>query len=143
MNALFDWLNDHQTLMGWLAGISAVAFVSTLLAIPVIVVRMPADYFLGGEPSPERRRSEHPVVRLILVGARNVVGVVLILLGLVLSLPLVPGQGILTILIGLSLVSFPGKRKLELRLARQRPVLGAINWMRARAKQPALRLPTR
>jgi len=58
-------------------------------------------------------------------------------------MPLVPGQGILTILIGLSLLDFPGKRNLELKLIRLRTVRKAINWIRARAQQPPLELPPR
>ena len=52
-----------------------------------------------------------------------------------------PGQGVITILIGLTLLDLPGKRHLELYLVRKRPVLGAINWMRRKAKCPRLRLP--
>ena len=55
---------------------------------------------------------------------------------------LLPGQGILTILIGLMLLDFPGKRGLERRLVQQPAVWRAINWMRAKAHQPALELPT-
>jgi hypothetical protein len=54
---------------------------------------------------------------------------------------LLPGQGILTILIGLMLLDFPGKRRLERRLVQQPSVWRAINWMRAKAHQPALELP--
>ena len=54
-----------------------------------------------------------------------------------------PGQGILTILVGITLLNFPGKRRLELRIVRQRRVLRAINWMRAKAKRPPLVLPVK
>jgi hypothetical protein len=55
---------------------------------------------------------------------------------------LLPGQGILTILIGLMLIDFPGKRRLERRLVQQPSVWRAINWMRAKAHQPPLEMPT-
>jgi hypothetical protein len=42
---------------------------------------------------------------------RNVIGYALIALGIVLSIPFVPGQGLLTILVGLSLADWPGKRR--------------------------------
>ncbi len=67
----------------------------------------------------------------------------MVLAGIVLAMPLVPGQGILTILIGLSLLDFPGKRKMELKLIRLRAVRRGINWIRARAQQPPLDLPPR
>ncbi len=56
--------------------------------------------------------------------------ILLLLVGVILSLPLVPGPGIVILLIGLMLTSFPGKRKLE-RKAFSRPwVLGPINRFR-------------
>jgi hypothetical protein len=54
---------------------------------------------------------------------------------------LLPGQGILTLLIGISLLDFPGKRQLEKRIARERHVLKAINWIRAKAGRPPLEVP--
>jgi hypothetical protein len=51
-----------------------------------------------------------------------------------------PGQGVITILIGLTLVSFPGKRNLERRMIRQKKVLSSVNWVRERAGKPPLRL---
>jgi len=64
-----------------------------------------------------------------------------VIVGAIMSLPLVPGPGVVTILIGLSLMSFPGKRKLEMRILRAGPVLSGINWMRAKAGRPELRMP--
>ena len=43
-----------------------------------------------------------------------------------------PGQGILSILIGLSLLEFPGKRRFEAKLVGQPKVFQAINALRKR-----------
>ncbi len=49
-----------------------------------------------------------------------------------------PGQGVLTIIIGLVLMEFPGKYHAE-RLVINRPsVLAAINWIRVKAEKPKL-----
>jgi len=119
------------------------AFVGTLVLIPVVVVRMPPDYFIHPGPPSDSWRGRHPAVRTALRVAKNVLGSLLVVVGIVLSIPLVPGQGFATILIGLSLLDFPGKRRLELKLARQKPVLRAINWVRSRADRPPLVLPER
>jgi hypothetical protein len=63
---------------------------------------------------------------------KNVLGIVLIILGILLSLPGVPGQGILTILLGLIMLDIPGKRPLEAKIIQQPKVLAAINSLRAR-----------
>lgn len=136
-----DWFGDHDTLLWWMGGLSVAMFFGTLLAIPILVVRMPADYFMHHKPPPESWRGQHPVIRTALLVIKNLLGLGLVIIGLVLSIPPIPGQGILTILIGLSLLNFPGKRALELRIARQRAVVRAINWMRARGRRPPLELP--
>ena len=64
----------------------------------------------------------------------------LVLLGLIMALPGVPGQGLLTALIGLTLLSFPGKRKLERRFVKIPALLRAINRLRARFARPPLEL---
>ena len=69
---------------------------------------------------------------------RNALGLVLVILGLLLSLPGVPGQGVLTMLIGLMLMDFPGKRRLELKLVARPGVLEAMNRMRAWLRRPPL-----
>ena len=121
--------------------ISILMFVVTLSVIPILVVRMPADYFAEHHPPRGTWRDRHPVIRISLFILKNLCGILLVALGLILSLPFVPGQGLLTILIGVSLLNFPGKRALELRLARARPVRSAINWLRARARRPPLEIP--
>jgi len=141
--SLLAWIEQHQHLAWWSAGISIVAFFGTLIAIPVIVARMPANYFMERELPPDSWRSRHKAVRVTLRVLKDALGVLLVLAGIVLAMPLVPGQGILTILIGLSLVDFPGKRNLELKLIRLRAVRRAINWIRARVHQPPLELPPR
>ena len=44
-----------------------------------------------------------------------------------------PGQGILTILIGIMFINFPGKYRLERWVVLRAPVLNVINKMRHRA----------
>jgi hypothetical protein len=71
---------------------------------------------------------------------KNLLGLVFVLAGV--AMLVLPGQGILTILIGLMLMNFPGKRGLEQRLVQQPSVWRAINWIRSKAHQPALEMPT-
>jgi hypothetical protein len=52
-----------------------------------------------------------------------------------------PGQGVLTILVGLLFLDFPGKFALERRLVQVKPVQAAIAWMRAKAGRSPLELP--
>ncbi len=135
-----DWIQSNTTLLGWwVLALSIVMFVGGLVLMPVLIVRMSADYFLHPAPPAESWPRRHPALRISILVIKNVLGVVLLLAGLAM-LPL-PGPGIITILVAISLLNFPGKRSLELRIVRQGPVLQAINWIRARARRPPLVVP--
>jgi archaellum biogenesis protein FlaJ (TadC family) len=122
-----------------LVALSVVMFFGSLALIPVLLVRMPADYFARSESPFESWRRRHPLAGMLLQVARNLLGVVLLLAGL--AMMVLPGQGIITILMALTLLNFPGKRRLELRIIRQRQVQRGINWIRERAGRPPLVVP--
>jgi hypothetical protein len=106
----------------------------------LLLVRLPADYFVAEKrPLPLAGRSTP--VRLAAVIAKNLAGVALVFLGVLLSLPGVPGQGILTILLGIMLLDIPGKRRLEGAIVRRRMVHRAINRLRSRFQKPPIVLP--
>ncbi len=134
-----DWISNYQTLLTWLFVVSSASFLLGLVLMPLLIARMRADYFLRHKPTTDSWGGRHPAARLSIRILRNVVGVVLLLAGL--AMLVLPGQGILSILFGISLLNFPGRRKLELRIVRHRRVLGAIGWIRSRAGSPPLILP--
>lgn len=119
----------------WFAVSSVFMFVGTLIAIPIILMRLPADYFDIRIPRPWME-NHHPVLRLIGHIVKNVVGAVFLFAGFLMIF--LPGQGLLTMLIGLSLIEFPGKRRLEAKIVGQSTVLSTINSMRARFNKPPL-----
>lgn len=51
-----------------------------------------------------------------------------------------PGQGILTILIGLGIMNFPGKFAVERWFVERKGVMFSINWIRQKTKHPPLQL---
>ncbi len=115
----------------WLLGaISAVTFVGTLLAVPWAIARIPADYFDGEQRKRTWFGQHHPVLRLLLLAIKNLLGVLLLLLGILMLI--LPGQGLLTILAAIILLDFPGKYRFECWLIRRPPVLKAVNWLRHR-----------
>jgi hypothetical protein len=138
---MLDWLRAKETLAWWLIGLSITTFVGSLIAVTVLIVRMPADYFTHTKKPADSWRSRHPLTRGTILVLKNLLGFVLVLAGLIMSIPPIPGQGVLTILIGLSLLNFPGKKNLELRIARTAPVRSAIDWIRAKYHRPPLQIP--
>ncbi|MGH9821265.1 MAG: hypothetical protein ACRD43_13950 [Pyrinomonadaceae bacterium] len=139
-----DWLNDlwmsltpGKVLLG--IGLFVLSFAVSLISIAVVMVKIPADYF-----SSHYQRDFLPDspwhVRWGAIAIKNALGVLLVLLGILLSLPGVPGQGILTILLGLIMLDIPGMRPLEARIIQRPAVLGTINRFRARYERPPLQV---
>lgn len=115
--------------------LSIVFFVGSLIAIPFILVRLPADFFDIRVPRPWME-DHHPVLRVMGHLVKNVVGAIFLLAGFLMLF--LPGQGILTMLIGISMLDFPGKRKLEAKLIGQPTVLNVINGVRKKFGKPPL-----
>jgi len=134
---MIAWFRSHEALIAWLTASSVVMFVATLILIPLAIARIPADYFASRTP-PRRREVEyrHPVVRLMLRIGKNLLGVVFILAGV--AMLILPGQGVLTMLMGLLLLDVPGKYKLERWIVTRPRVFAAINWLRKRAGRAPL-----
>jgi len=120
--------------------IGAGTLIVTLVVTGVVLVKLPPNYFA------HQRRSRKPaggwtLPAILRVVGKNLLGVILIVLGVLLSLPGVPGQGLLTILLGLFLVDFPGKFKVQRKIVQQRHVRRVINRLRNRFGRPELHLP--
>ena len=118
-------------------GLFVVTFSVSLAAISFILVRLPATYFQRSH-SRNFWVDSNRTVRWAGVIIKNALGIVLLLLGILMSLPGVPGQGILTILLGIMLVDLPGKSWLEYKILSQPSVLGKINRLRHKFSKPPL-----
>jgi hypothetical protein len=135
---------EDVTWGGVLFGVSLFlgTLVGSLFVVGVLLVRLPVTYFQDSH-SRDVWVDRHPALRLTARIGKNVLGVILVLVGIVLMLPGVPGQGMLTILIGLMLLDVPGKRRLERRIVGRRRILRAINRLRQRFGRPPLVLGAR
>ncbi len=129
------WIQTQATNFWWLIGISTFAFIATLIAVPVFVIQIPPDYF-SRETRPETAwERQHSVVRTLGVLIKNMLGIILILMGI--AMLILPGQGLLTIAVGLMVVDFPGKYRLERWLVSRVSVINGMNLLRKRfGKEP-------
>jgi hypothetical protein len=114
---------------------SLAVFLATLIAIPFILVRLPADYFDVRVPRVWMKDS-HPVIRLAGISLKNLAGVLFLAAGV--AMLILPGQGLLTMLIGISLLDFPGKQRVEAKIVGQSTVLRVINSLREKFGKPPL-----
>jgi len=136
---MYQWIITHEYAFWWLGFLSLITFIGTLAIIPILVIRIPVDYFTREKRPPSRWRNHHPFIRLSVVMIKNVLGAVLILAGV--AMLFLPGQGIITILVGITLLNFPGKMALERWIIKQRLVSRAVNWLRIKAHRPELQIP--
>jgi hypothetical protein len=112
--------------------VSIISFIGSLIAIPWILIRLPDDYFDVRVPR-HWMKDHHPVLRIAGHIVKNVIGAVFLIVGFLMLF--LPGQGLLTMLIGISFMDFPYKRKLEARIVGQPALLNIINAMRRKFKR--------
>jgi hypothetical protein len=115
------------------AGLFVVTTVGSLGIAAAVIVRMPADYFVGERGGAKTHWGW--------VLGRNLLGALLVLVGALLAIPGVPGQGLLMILVGLVLLDIPGKHALERRLVARPGVRRALDRIRARFGKPPFEAP--
>lgn len=139
MDSILEWTRQHETLFFALGVVSIVTFVGGLLVVPVLIVRIPEDYFVRPPGDSSRFAHRHPAIAITAKIVKNVIGVLLALAGI--AMLVLPGQGLLTLLVGLLLIDGPGKRRVELWILKRRPIHATIDWIRRRRGHPPLQLP--
>ena len=132
---LLAWGQANQGLLLALGAGSVVMFVGTLVAVPVVICRLPCDIYVRRRVPRARPAGLGPVLALV----RNLCGLAIVAAGILMLV--LPGQGILTIVIGIMLVDFPGKHALERRLIGHPRVIDAMNALRERFGRPPLEAP--
>jgi hypothetical protein len=132
-SALPDWLSHPTVLLG-MGVVSLGLLVVSLIGLPLVLTRIPADYFTSKPPKFPSAGSPRWIWRV----SKNLLGVVLLVAGI--AMLVLPGQGILTVLVALLCLDFPKKRKFECWLMRRRGVLRTVNALRARAGRPPIDL---
>ena len=126
---------SHAAIFGGLALFSLVTFLFSLVAVPLVFIHLPSDYLTR----PETAGGPTGWLRWVYWGVKNVAGWVFILAGIIMLF--IPGQGLLSILIGLLLIHFPGKRKMIKQIMGRPKIYTTVNRIRARAGKVPLKAP--
>jgi len=130
IHSLVSWLSHPA--VDWSLGIfSIVALLASVVLVPRFLASLPPDYLRAGKQA--------EASSVVLRALRNLLGVVLVLLGV--AMLVLPGQGLLTLLVGLLLVDFPGKHQLICRILSRPKVLSVVNRLRGHRGAPPL-VPT-
>jgi archaellum biogenesis protein FlaJ (TadC family) len=134
---MIEWLHSNESVIWWLAASSVITFVLSLILVPMMVVRIPSDYFSYKKRHPKKPEKYPPAIRIVLLVLKNILGIVLILAGMLMLV--LPGQGLFTMFVGIMMMNFPGKYKLERWIVARGPILKSINWMRRQAGHEPLK----
>ena len=106
---------------------------ATLASISMLLISLPSDYFTRKK---RVSRIKNPILRLLLRVLKNVVGTVFLIAGFIMLFT--PGPGILSVLVGIILCDFPGKRRVERKIIARPSVLSMINRIRVRYNRPLI-----
>ena len=141
---MFEFLSDFVSGLTWQkvvvgALIFLASFFINLGIVSFILVKLPADHFSKSRKT-KFWAGPRPAIHAVKVIGKNIGGLLLVALGIVLSLPGVPGQGLLTVLLGIMLLDFPGRHRLEQKLLSKPSIVNTINRLRKRFDKPPLQL---
>ena len=136
METIAGLVSPYARYLPWIGTLSAITFLLSLAVVPTLLARIPANYFNQPQnPTPKISAIHYPLIWIL----RNLAGLVLLMAGL--AMLILPGQGLLTIVIGIFVADFPGKHSLERKLVANDKVFRSINWIRARKGVGALSYP--
>jgi len=133
-----QWISK-ETLV-WISIGSGLGLLIGAIAIPFMVIQMPEDSFSNAKRQNWLDRKP-AMVRVPLLILKNLLALVLILLGI--AMLVLPGQGILSILLGVMLADFPGKLKLLQWILARPKVMESLNWLRRKFRRRPLQTPSR
>ena len=136
LQAAIDWLGNNAGLTTSLVVVSIVLLVASLWIGQYYLTKIPPDYFMQKHKPLETWRRTRPALWWTLVIGKNLLGGLFILAGVIMVFT--PGQGVLTILMGIALMDFPGKQRLERAIIQRPTVLKLVNGLRSRANKPPL-----
>jgi len=126
---IFSEISSHKGLTIGLSALSVAMFVGSLFAVPWVIARAPEDYFSRDDKA--HRQSSSLSMKVL----KNLAGLVLAGAGVLMLI--LPGQGIVTLIVGLALLDVPGKHALLVRMAKRPSVMRGLNYVRKkRGREP-------
>lgn len=129
---IISFLQQYSYLLEYLAALSVLTFIVSLVCIPLLVARLPRNYFQH-----RQAKSANPATfslgSILLLLFRNILGLMLFFAGV--AMLFLPGQGVITIVIGIAVMSFPYKRRLLATLTTPLSVRKGLDWIRHKMKK--------
>ncbi len=122
---LIGFVAEYHRLLSTVAIISFFICVVGILSIPYVLSAIPENYFDKKEENSHEQWTVWFVIRKMF---KNILAILLVLAGI--AMLFLPGQGLLTLLVGLMLLDYPNKKALERKIISHPKVLRIINQAR-------------
>ena len=135
---MLQFMETHEELIIWVSTISFLTFIGTLISIPLIIIKLPSDYFIKDKNLAHRFCEDRPLLRIILVGLKNIFGLIFLIMGFLMLF--IPGQGMITMLIGFSMLDFINMRGPVYKVVKRPSVYKFINRIRENAGKKSIEL---
>ena len=132
-----QWFSKET--LTWISIGSGVCLLLGAITVPWVVARLPKDAFCNRQ-RPGWLDRQPVAIRLPLRVFKNILALVLVVLGI--AMLVLPGQGILSILLGVMLGDFPGKLRLQQWLLGRPEVMKSLNWLRRKLHKPPFERPS-
>ena len=137
LSNIFETTKDWASLYFiWVLAVSVLVFIGSLVIAWLLILRLPEDYLCRTDTPNCRKTPQSPLSYFARKIVLNSLGFILLMIGIIMLFT--PGQGVLFILLGVTLMDLPYKHELTLRLARRKGILGIINRIRSKGGKPAL-----
>ncbi len=124
MNRMIEVVLQHPSVLAGVTIVSVAGVVFGFLGVSRLVCWLPSNYFMVFENQKNAPKLFRPQMQIV----KNLAGGILICLGMVMLI--VPGQGLLTLFLGLVIMDFPGKNKVIRCLIRVKTIQNSLNWIR-------------
>jgi len=138
-NSIVAWLMGYSSILIGLGGLSVLILVFSIAGMGWFIAQIPADYFIHNKRQAKHWNKYSAQARIVIIIFKNIFGGIMLLSGLFLLV--LPGQGLLTMIIGLLLIDYPGKFQLEQKIISIPSIFRSLNWFRAKARKTNLLHP--
>ena len=135
-NSIVAWLMGYSSILIGLGGLSVLILVFSIAGMGWFIAQIPEDYFIHDKRQAKHWNKYSSQARIAIIVFKNIFGGIMLVGGLFLLV--LPGQGLLTMIIGLLLIDYPGKFQLEQKIISIPSIFRSLNWFRAKARKPNL-----
>jgi hypothetical protein len=133
---ILNTARQYQDVLLVIGIVSFVLFLVSLIVVPIIIINLPADHFIQ---SRKKKKKITSVYRAVFHFFKNLLGIFFLALGVILLI--LPGPGWLTILVGVALLDFPFKHKLEMKILSLPLLRKTIDRYRLKHNKAPLEIP--